>query len=76
MNKGLLIIFPSGSVSVAKSLKSEPSDEEWKQFTAKLIKQTKTDVLPVYFDGKNGFLFHIFCVKTEKSDSKILIIYT
>ena len=70
MNKGLLIIFPSGSVSVAKSLKSEPSDDEWKQFTAKLIKQTKTDVLPIYFDGKNGFLFHIFASKLKNQTLK------
>ena len=35
---GLLIIFPSGSVSIAKDLKSGAKDDQWKKFTAKLIK--------------------------------------
>ena len=59
-NNGSLIIFPSGSVSTAKSIKSEAKDDEWKVFPAKLIHQTKTDILPIYFDGKNGLLFHLF----------------
>ena len=45
---------------IAKSIKSEAKDDEWKMFPAKLILQTKTDVLPIYFDGKNGLLFHLF----------------
>ena len=56
---GALIIFPSGSVSIAKSIKSEAKDDEWKIFPAKLIHQTKADILPIYFDGKNGLLFHL-----------------
>ena len=52
LNKGVLIIFPSGSVSTAKSLKSEATDDTWKTFPAKLIHQTKTNVIPIYFDGK------------------------
>ncbi len=70
LNGGLLIIFPSGSVSVAKNLKSAAEDDEWKQFTAKIIKQTKADVLPVYFDGKNGFLYHLFASKLKSQTLK------
>ena len=70
MNNGVLIIFPSGSVSTAKSLKSEATDDEWKKFPAKLIQQTKTDVLPIYFDGKNGFLFHLFASKLNNQTLK------
>ncbi len=69
-NNGVLIIFPSGSVSVAKNLKSEAHDDEWKTFPAKLIQQTKTSVLPIYFDGKNGLLFHIFASKIKSSTLK------
>tara|TARA_B100000927_G_scaffold284024_1_gene272429 strand:+ start:361 stop:1179 length:819 start_codon:yes stop_codon:yes gene_type:complete len=69
-NNGVLIIFPSGSVSVAKNLKSEAKDDEWKNFPAKLIHQTKTDVLPIYFDGKNGILFHLFASKIKSSTLK------
>tara|TARA_Y100000816_G_C26080390_1_gene569344 strand:+ start:313 stop:1140 length:828 start_codon:yes stop_codon:yes gene_type:complete len=70
LNKGVLIIFPSGSVSTAKNLKSEAEDDEWKNFPAKLIQQTKTDVMPIYFDGKNGILFHLFASKLNSQTLK------
>ena len=70
INNGLLIIFPSGSVSVAKDLKTAALDDKWKLFPAKLIHQTKTDVLPIYFDGKNGFLFHLFASKIKNQTLK------
>ena len=70
LNKGVLIIFPSGSVATAKNLKSEAKDDEWKNFPAKLIQQTKTDVMPIYFDGKNGLLFHFFASKIKNQTLK------
>lgn len=70
LSNGVLIIFPSGSVSTAKSLKSEATDDSWKQFPAKLIQQTKTNVLPIYFDGKNGLLFHLFATKLNNQTLK------
>ena len=90
LNKGVLIIFPSGSVSTAKDLKSEARDDEWKNFPAKLIQQTRTNVMPIYFDGKNGLLFHLFASKlnnqtlkyssyiyeTKKKIGKEIVIYT
>ena len=69
-NNGVLIIFPSGGVSVAKSLTSEAIDDEWKLFPAKLIHQTRTNVLPIYFDGKNGLLFHFFAAKMKNQTLK------
>ena len=69
-NNGVLIIFPSGSVSTAKNLKSEAQDDEWKSFPAKLAHQTCTDILPIYFDGKNGLLFHLFASKMKNSTLK------
>ena len=65
-----MIIFPSGSVSTAKNLKSEAEDDEWKLFPAKLIQQTKASVLPIYFDGKNGLLFHLFASKMNNQTLK------
>ena len=70
LNNGALIVFPSGSVSTAKSIKSEAKDDAWKSFPAKLIQQTKTDILPIYFDGKNGLLFHIFASKLNNQTLK------
>ena len=70
INNGVLIIFPSGGVSTARSLKSDAIDDEWKLFPAKLIHQTKTDILPIYFDGKNGLLFHLFASKLKNQTLK------
>ncbi len=67
---GVVIIFPSGGVSVAKNLSSEAIDDEWKLFPAKLIHQTQSNVLPIYFDGKNGFLFHLFASKIKNQTLK------
>tara|TARA_A100001015_G_C15023008_1_gene728984 strand:+ start:909 stop:1733 length:825 start_codon:yes stop_codon:yes gene_type:complete len=67
---GIVIIFPSGGVSTAVSLKSEAVDDEWKLFPAKLIHKTKTSVLPIYFDGKNGLLFHLFASKIKNQTLK------
>jgi len=69
-NNGILIIFPSGAVSVAKNLKEDAKDDEWKTFPAKLIHQVETDVLPIFFDGKNGLLFHLFASKLRSSTLK------
>ena len=44
----------------------------WKKFPAKLIQQTKTNVLPIYFEGKNGFLFHLFASKLKNQTLKYL----
>ncbi len=70
LNNGALIIFPSGGVSTAKNIKSEAIDDEWKKFPAKLIHQTKSDILPIYFDGKNGLLFHLFASKLKNQTLK------
>ncbi len=70
MDNGSLIIFPSGSVSIAKTLKSEAKDDTWKTFPAKLIHQTKANVLPIYFDGKNGVLYHLFASKIKNQTLK------
>ena len=70
MSNGIIIIFPSGGVSTAKSVKSNAVDDEWKLFPAKLIHQTKTDVLPIYFDGKNGLFFHLFASKMKNQTLK------
>ena len=69
-NGGLLIIFPSGGVSTAQNRRSAFLNDDWKFFTAKIIQQTKTDVLPIYFDGKNGLLFNIFATKLKNQTLK------
>ena len=68
--KGVLIIFPSGSVATARTLKQDAKDDEWKLFPAKLIHQTKANVLPIFFDGKNGLMFHFFASKLKNQTLK------
>tara|TARA_B100001093_G_scaffold382414_1_gene367963 strand:+ start:927 stop:1754 length:828 start_codon:yes stop_codon:yes gene_type:complete len=69
-DKGVLIIFPSGGVSTAINIKSDATEDEWKLFPAKLIHQTKSNILPIYFDGKNGLLFHLFASKLKSQTLK------
>lgn len=56
---GAIAIFPSGGVSTREGLFGRAIDSEWKRFTAKLIRSTKADVLPVYFHGENSWLFQL-----------------
>ncbi len=70
LDGGLVIIFPAGGVSTAKNIKSDATDSDWKTFVAKLVHQTKSDVLPIFFDGKNGILFHFFATKLKSQTLK------
>ena len=60
-NNGVLIIFPSGSVSTKPKLKKgiKAIDGDWKQFTSKIIMKTQSPVLPIFFEGQNSELFHV-----------------
>jgi putative hemolysin len=54
-----IIIFPAGGVATAKKGFGAAQDLPWKIFPAKLVQSAKADVVPVYFEGQNGPLFHI-----------------
>ncbi|MEM9936312.1 MAG: lysophospholipid acyltransferase family protein [Bacteroidota bacterium] len=56
---GTVVIFPAGGVSTAKGILGKVTDLDWKMFTAKLIRRTGATVVPVYFQGKNSFLFQL-----------------
>ena len=60
-NNGVLIIFPSGSVSTKPKLKKgiKAVDGDWKQFTSKIIMKTQSPVVPYFFEGQNSELFHV-----------------
>lgn len=60
LKKGVtIIIFPAGGVATAKKGFGRAEDLPWKIFPAKLVQAAKADVVPVYFEGQNGALFHI-----------------
>jgi putative hemolysin len=54
-----VVIFPGGGVATAKNGFGRAHDLPWKMFPAKLVQAAGADVLPIYFEGQNGPLFHI-----------------
>ncbi|QLF70374.1 lysophospholipid acyltransferase family protein [Peteryoungia desertarenae] len=54
-----VVIFPAGGVATAKKGFGRAEDLPWKVFPAKLIQSAKASVVPVYFEGQNGRLFHL-----------------
>ena len=58
-NGGTVLIFPSGGVSTSETLFGEAVELEWKTFVAKLVQQARANVLPLWFEGQNGRLFHL-----------------
>ncbi len=51
--------FPSGTVSHIHLRDCCISDPEWNTNIAQIARRTKSDILPVYFDGRNSWLFYI-----------------
>ncbi|MGH6872159.1 MAG: lysophospholipid acyltransferase family protein [Rhizomicrobium sp.] len=57
---GCLIVFPAGGVSTTPKIWDiNAIDAEWKNLTARLILQSRADVVPVYFPGQNSRLFQL-----------------
>ncbi|MBR0555680.1 lysophospholipid acyltransferase family protein [Ciceribacter sp. L1K23] len=54
-----VVVFPAGGVATAKKGFGRAEDLPWKMFPAKLIQSARASVIPVYFEGQNGRLFHI-----------------
>ena len=54
-----LVIFPAGGVATSKKLIGKAEDLEWKLFVIKMIHQTKSTVVPIFFHGQNSQLFQI-----------------
>jgi putative hemolysin len=54
-----IIVFPAGGVATAKKGFGRAEDLPWKIFPAKLIQSARASVIPIYFEGQNGRLFHL-----------------
>lgn len=54
-----VIVFPAGGVATARRAFGKAEDLPWKIFPAKLIQAARANVVPVYFEGQNGRLFHL-----------------
>lgn len=55
---GAVIVFPAGAVSTAPKVVGRAVDLPWKPFAAKLIQASGATVLPMFFEGQNGLMFH------------------
>ncbi len=51
-------IFPAAEISKVHSL-NNISDKKWKNSLIKLIKNANVPIVPVYFQGKNSWVFHL-----------------
>lgn len=57
---GCVIVFPAGAAATTpKPWSRKAIDAEWGPFTAGLIAQSKSAVLPIYFAGQNSRLFQL-----------------
>nr|WP_210273319.1 lysophospholipid acyltransferase family protein [Rhizobium leguminosarum] len=54
-----IVVFPAGGVATARRGFGRAQDLPWKMFPAKLIQSAHASVLPIYFEGQNGRLFHL-----------------
>jgi putative hemolysin len=60
LNQGeLLIMFPGGEVSTWHNLTPQVVDPEWSTTLPRLVRMSKSAVLPIYFRGNNGCAFHL-----------------
>jgi putative hemolysin len=54
-----IVIFPAGGVATAPRGFGAAEDLPWKMFPARLVQDAKAAVIPMYFVGQNGRLFHL-----------------
>lgn len=54
-----IVIFPAGGVATAPKGFGKAQDLPWKMFPARLVQEARATVIPMYFSGQNGRLFHL-----------------
>jgi putative hemolysin len=57
---GVVIVFPSGAISTTPRFFSRKAQEfDWAPLIGQLIRKSRAQVLPVYFEGQNSPLFQM-----------------
>lgn len=69
---GALAIFPSGEVAHYKPGRGV-EEEPWSAHVGGLVRRTQAAVLPIYFPGRNGLLFHAAGLIHEKLRTGLLV---
>ena len=54
-----IIVFPAGGVATARYPFGRAVELPWKLFTARMVQAAHASVLPIYFEGQCGPLFHL-----------------
>lgn len=55
----IIVVFPAGGVATAPKGFGRAEDLPWKMFPARLVRDSGASVIPMYFEGQNGWLFHL-----------------
>jgi len=58
-DEGCIALFPAGTVSTSDTWFGPVKDPDWMPFTAKMIRQSGAQVLPVFFPGSNTRAYQI-----------------
>lgn len=58
-NGGVVALFPSGGVAASETFFGPAVEGEWNVFTAKMIRRSGAQVLPVKFQGQNSRAYQI-----------------
>lgn len=56
---GCVVLFPSGVVAASETWFGPAIEAEWNPFTAKIIKRSGADVVPICFSGQNSRIYQI-----------------
>ena len=56
---GVLAVFPAGEVAHLDLNQRAIVEPQWSQTVARIVRRAGAPVLPVFFDGQNGPLFHL-----------------
>ena len=51
-------MFPAGEVSSLRLDRREIADPRWTHHAGKFVRESQATVVPIYFEGRNGALFH------------------
>ncbi len=70
---GLLGVFPSGEVASFKWKQKKIMEKPWSPTIAKLIQKTQPTVVPLYFHGKNNWIFQLAASIHPKLQTAMLI---